>query len=66
MKWSIEAMSESLSISNMAPQIGNGFNRHIWKSLEQRMRRWACERGGLYVVTEPLSETRSIEQLAYD
>ena len=30
------------------------------------MRRWACERGGLYVVTDPLFETRSIEQLAYD
>ena len=49
-------MSESFFMSNMAPQVGNGFNRHIWKSLEQRMRRWACERGVLYVVTGPLYE----------
>ena len=66
MKWSAEAMSESFYMSNMAPQVGNGFNRHIWKSLEQRMRRWACERGALYVVTGPLYEARPIEQLVYD
>ena len=66
MKWSVEAMSESFFMSNMAPQVGNGFNRHIWKSLEQRMRRWACERGVLYVVTGPLYEERPIEQLVYD
>ena len=66
MKWSSEAMSESFFMTNMAPQVGNGFNRHIWKSLEQRMRRWACERGVLYVVTGPLYEERPIEQLSYD
>ena len=38
MKWSPEAMSQSFFMSNMAPQVGTGFNRHIWKSLEQRMR----------------------------
>ena len=59
-------MSESFFMTNMAPQVGNGFNRHIWKSLEQRMRRWACERGVLYVVTGPLYEERPIEQLVYD
>ena len=66
MKWSAEAMSESFFMTNMAPQVGNGFNRHIWKSLEQRMRRWACERGVLYVVTGPLYEERPIKQLVYD
>ena len=66
MKWSEESMSESFFMTNMAPQVGNGFNRHIWKSLEQRMRRWACERGVLYVVTGPLYEERPIEQLVYD
>ena len=59
-------MSESFFMSNMAPQVGNGFNRHIWKSLEQAMRRWACERGVLYVVTGPLYEEQPIEQLVYD
>ena len=66
MKWSSEAMSESFFMSNMAPQVGNGFNRHIWKLLEQRMRHWACERGVLYVVTGPLYENQPIEQLVYD
>ena len=66
MKWSFEAMSESFFMTNMAPQVGSGFNRHIWKSLEQRMRRWACERRVLYVVTGPLYEERPIKQLVYD
>ena len=66
MKWSPEAMSESFFMSNMAPQVGTGFNRHIWKSLEQRMRQWACDRGVLDVVTGPLYEEQPIEQLVYD
>ena len=66
MKWSPEAMSQSFFMSNMAPQLGTGFNRHIWKSLEQRMRQWACERGVLYVVAGPLYEERPITHLVYD
>ena len=66
MKWSAQAMSESFYMSNIAPQVGNNFNRHIWKSLEQRMRRWACERGVLYVVTGPLYEERPIKRLVND
>ena len=66
MKWSPKAMRESFFMSNMAPQVGTGFNRHIWKSLERRMRQWACERGVLYVVTGPLYEGQPIKQLVYD
>ena len=44
MRWSEEAMSESFFMSNLAPQIGPGFNRGIWKALERRMRYWACDR----------------------
>ena len=66
MKWSPAAMSESFFMTNMAPQVGTGFNRHIWKTLEQRMRQWACERGVLYVVTGPLYEEQPIKQLVSD
>ena len=59
-KWSAEAMCESFFMSNMAPQAGAGFNRSSWKALERRIRRWACERGVLYVVTAALRDgTRS-------
>ncbi len=51
MKWSERAMSESFLLSNMAPQVGSGFNQHIWKSLESKVRKWTEERGELYVVT---------------
>ena len=54
MKWSQRAMSESCLLSNMAPQVGAGFNRGIWKSLETKVRNWAKARGELYVVTGPI------------
>ena len=50
MKWSEEAMSESFYMSNMSPQV-SGFNRGIWKSLENRVRSWAVENTAVYVVT---------------
>ncbi len=54
MKWSERAMSESFLLSNTAPQVGISFNRHIWKSLEGKVRAWTVERGELYVVTGPI------------
>jgi len=54
MKWSARAMSESFLLSNMVPQVGVGFNRHIWKSLETKVRKWTSERGELYIVTGPI------------
>lgn len=54
MKWSAKAMSESFLLSNMAPQVGAGFNRGIWKNLEGKVREWTAARGELYVVTGPI------------
>ena len=59
-------MDESFFMTNIAPQVGSGFNQHIWKSLEKKMRRWACDRGELYIVTGPLYEVNSVEQLMND
>lgn len=53
MKWSARAMSESFLLSNMAPQVGVGFNRGAWRILEDKMRQWAVERGGGYVIVGP-------------
>lgn len=66
MKWSEAAMSESFYMSNMAPQVGAGFNRGIWRVLERKMRQWGCERGLLHVVTGPLYEDRETARLAVD
>ena len=56
-------MSESFFMSNMAPQVGAGFNRSSWRALERKMRQWACDRGVRYVLTGPLFEDRPIEKL---
>jgi endonuclease G len=53
MKWSETAMSESFLLSNMAPQVGIGFNRGIWRILEDKVRQWAVERGEGYVLVGP-------------
>lgn len=47
-------MSESFLLSNMAPQVGAGFNRGIWKLLEERVRAWARFKGEVYAYTGPI------------
>lgn len=50
MSFSTETMKESFYLSNMAPQ-NPGFNRGIWKKLEEQVRQWAVEDKAVYVVT---------------
>lgn len=54
MKISTRALSESFFLSNMAPQVGPGFNRGIWKDLETLVRDWASPRGELWIITGPV------------
>ena len=44
------AMEESFYMSNISPQ-KRAFNGGIWSRLENQVRTWATEKGGLYVVT---------------
>jgi endonuclease G len=53
MSWSVQAMEESFLYSNMSPQV-KGFNRGIWKKLEERVRQWAVENKDIYIVTGPV------------
>lgn len=53
MKWSKTAMSESFYMSNMSPQ-RPGFNRGIWKRLEEKVRTWAISNKEIYIVTGPV------------
>ncbi|MEQ9298271.1 MAG: DNA/RNA non-specific endonuclease [Cyclobacteriaceae bacterium] len=51
--WSLESMKESFYMSNMSPQTP-GFNRGIWKVLEEQVRDWAIEHKELYIVVGPI------------
>jgi endonuclease G len=51
--WSLETMKESFFMSNMSPQTP-GFNRGVWKELEEQVRDWAVEHKELYIVVGPL------------
>lgn len=53
MSWSTKSMEESFFYSNMSPQVP-GFNRGIWKKLEEQVRQWAKDNQSIYVVTGPI------------
>jgi endonuclease G len=53
MGWSAVTMKESFYFSNMSPQLP-GFNRGVWKRLEELMRSWAIDNKAIYIVTGPL------------
>ncbi len=45
------AMINTFMFTNMAPQIGTGFNRDFWRHLESRVKKWAKDRREIYVIT---------------
>lgn len=47
-------MAESFLLTNMAPQMGVGFNQQLWKNLEAAIRGWVAQRGTLTVITGPI------------
>ena len=55
-KFDQHAMNETFLLSNMAPQVGIGFNRHAWSYLEKAIRGWVLcgGRDEIYVMTGPI------------
>lgn len=53
MAFSEEAMSETFFMSNISPQ-EPGFNKGVWRELEELTRDWAKRNQHLYVVTGPV------------
>ncbi|EXJ92963.1 endonuclease G, mitochondrial [Capronia epimyces CBS 606.96] len=53
-KWSQEAMDSTFSLSNMCPQVGEGFNRDYWAHFEDFCRGLVKKYPSVRVVTGPL------------
>ncbi|KAM3499677.1 hypothetical protein MY10362_007077 [Beauveria mimosiformis] len=53
-KWSQQAMDETFYLSNMCPQVGEGFNRDYWAHFEDFCRRLTVRYPSVRVVTGPL------------
>lgn len=51
--WSQEANDETFVMSNMAPQTKK-LNRGSWKTLEAKIRKWACTEEELHIITGPI------------
>lgn len=58
-RWDREAYQESYYLSNMVPQVGQGMNQGIWADLEALVRKWAINRGEVYVYTGPIYSGRA-------
>lgn len=54
MSRSARIMAESFLITNVCPQIQDGFNSGVWSGLEGRIRGWVAQRGALTVITGPV------------
>ncbi|KAI4130229.1 MAG: hypothetical protein LQ338_001844 [Usnochroma carphineum] len=53
-KWSQEAMDQTFLLTNMCPQVGDGFNRDYWAHLEDFCRRLTNRYPSVRIVTGPL------------
>jgi endonuclease G len=53
-KWSQEAMDSTFALSNMCPQVGDGFNRDYWAHFEDFCRRLTGRYPSVRIVTGPL------------
>ncbi|MCC6699323.1 MAG: DNA/RNA non-specific endonuclease [Candidatus Hydrogenedentes bacterium] len=53
-KYSQKRTDESFYLSNMCPQVGEGFNRDIWRVLEDRARDIVEDGGDAYIITGPI------------
>ncbi|KAI9166647.1 Mitochondrial nuclease [Paramyrothecium foliicola] len=53
-KWSQKAMDETFYLSNMCPQVGEGFNRDYWAHFEDFCRRLTVQYPSVRIVTGPL------------
>ena len=53
-KWSQEAMDDTFLLSNMCPQVGDGFNRDYWAHFEDFCRRLTRRYPSVRIVTGPL------------
>ncbi|KAI7026766.1 hypothetical protein KC362_g11582, partial [Hortaea werneckii] len=53
-KWSQDAMDSTFALSNMCPQVGDGFNRDYWAHFEDFCRRLTSFYPSVRIVTGPL------------
>jgi endonuclease G len=53
-KWSQDAMDATFALSNMCPQVGDGFNRDYWAHFEDFCRRLTVPYPSVRIITGPL------------
>ena len=53
-KWSQDALDQTFLLSNMCPQVGEGFNRDYWAHFEDFCRRLTNDYPSVRIVTGPL------------
>ena len=62
MAFDLQAITETFYMSNISPQ-KSGFNKGIWRELEEQSRDWAKKFKHLYVVVGPLFKANPLEYI---
>jgi endonuclease G len=67
-KYAQNVMDQSFFLTNMAPQVGIGFNRGAWKYLEETVRAWILCGGhkNLFVITGPVYAGSKYAPIGHD
>jgi endonuclease G len=58
------ALRETFFMSNISPQ-DRGFNKGIWREMEELARDWARKYGQVFVVTGPMLSRQGIKQIGF-
>ena len=58
------ALSETFFMSNISPQ-DKGFNKGIWREMEELTRDWARKYGQVLVVTGPMLSRQGVKQIGF-
>lgn len=54
MRWDEKTELESNLLTNIVPQVGSSFNGSVWKTLEDRIRKWVLVRDDLIIIMGPV------------
>ncbi len=59
------AVEDSFYTSNISPQVGIGFNRHLWAALEKASRSWAVNKGKILIYTGPIYDDAAPKDIQF-
>lgn len=64
-KWNLDAMEQTFYLSNICVQ-NSDLNQKSWENLESKCRGWAKKFGGIYIISGPIFNHKSVRRIGND